>query len=283
MHTSRGRHQWPRPHRRLFSRRLPESAKPAPAQPTGVVPGEAGKGAPPKSGAGAAFRETLWFKQGDVEQMVAEAKAKMQATGKPPSEGPIGAEDARPLEDRYVDDGSVTVEDRKKFSLRTGGTSTSVPAVGSEVPGQKIDEREIVGEISGGRRTLILVIAAIVVLALVVVIVMMVKGKGKTTSASPTSASASQLAATKPPPTREPLVGGLGQGSPDSSVAPSPAGSPSSAPPGKAAPGLGTAGGTTKAGLGGATGETKPGTAQAKRAPAKKKVPVRHPSPKRKR
>jgi hypothetical protein len=261
---------------------LARSAPPAPAQPAGIAPREAGKGAPPKSGA--AFRETLWFKQGDVEQMVAEAKAKMQATGKPAAEAPIGTEDARPLEDRYVDDGSVTVEDRKKFSLRTGGTSTSVPAVGPEVPGEKIDEREIVGEISGGRRTLILVIAAVVVLALVVVIVMMVKGKGKNTSAGSTSTSASQMAATKPPPTREPLAGGLGQGSPDSSVAPSLAGPPASPPSGKAvAPGLGIAGGATKPGLGGASGETKPGATQAKRVVAKKKGPVRHAPPKHKR
>ena len=100
-----------------------------------MKPGEAGKGAPPKGGA--AFRETLWFRQGDVEQMVADAKAKMQATGKAAAEGPIVAEDARPLEDRYVDDGSVTVEDRKKFSLRTGGTSTAIPTSGPAGSGRE--------------------------------------------------------------------------------------------------------------------------------------------------
>jgi hypothetical protein len=258
---------------------------PVPAQPA-IKPGEAGKGAPPK--AGAAFRETLWFKQGDVEQMVADAKAKMQATGKAAAEGPVVAEDARPLEDRYVDDGSVTVEDRKKFSLRTGGTSTAIPTAGPEVPGEKMDEREIVGEISGGRRTLILVIAAVVVLALVVVIAMMVKGKGKASSAGPTATPAGQLAAATPTPSQDPLAGnlagGLGQGSHDSGVAPGPAAPPGSPPMGKAAaPGLGTAGGTTKAGIGGATGETKPGVVQAKKVVAKKKAVVKHPPPKHKR
>jgi hypothetical protein len=70
-----------------------------------------------------AFRETLWFKRGDVDQMVADAKAKMASrsdTGEVP-------EDVRPLEDRYVDDGTVTTEDRKKFSLRAGGTATACP------------------------------------------------------------------------------------------------------------------------------------------------------------
>jgi hypothetical protein len=250
-----------------------------------MKPGEAGKGAPPKGGA--AFRETLWFRQGDVEQMVADAKAKMQATGKAAAEGPVVAEDARPLEDRYVDDGSVTVEDRKKFSLRTGGTSAAIPTTGPEVPGEKMDEREIVGEISGGRRTLILVIAAVVVLALVVVIAMMVKGKGKTSSAGPTASPSGLVAAGRPMPTQDPLSGNLagrvGQGSHDSGVASGPAAPPGSPPSGKAsAHGLGTAGGATKVGLGGATGETKPLAAQAKKVVAKKKVPVKHPPPKRK-
>ena len=258
--------------------------QPSPAQPA-MKPGEAGKGAPPKGGA--AFRETLWFRQGDVEQMVADAKAKMQATGKAAAEGPVVAEDARPLEDRYVDDGSVTVEDRKKFSLRTGGTSAAIPTTGPEVPGEKMDEREIVGEISGGRRTLILVIAAVVVLALVVVIAMMVKGKGKTSSAGPTASPSGLVAAGRPMPTQDPLSGNLagrvGQGSHDSGVASGPAAPPGSPPSGKAsAHGLGTAGGATKVGFGGATGETKPLAAQAKKVVAKKKAPVKHPPPKRK-
>ncbi|HEX7507934.1 MAG TPA: serine/threonine-protein kinase [Polyangia bacterium] len=255
--------------------------QPAPAPQPAMRPGEAGKGAPPK--AGAAFRETLWFKQGDVEQMVADAKAKLQATGKAAAEGSATADDARLLEDRYVDDGSVTVEDRKKFSLRTGGTSTAVPTVGPEVPGEKMDEREIVGEISGGRRTLILVIAAVVVLALVVVIAMMVKGKGKTSSAGPTSASASVVAAATPTPgpLAGNLAGGFGQHAPDSGIAPGPAAPPGSPSSGKtAASGLGTAGGATK--TGGATGNTKPGIAQAPKL-VKKKPVAKHPVPKRKR
>jgi len=45
------------------------------------------------------FRETLWFKKGflDTEQ-------------REPA-------DLLPLEDRYLDDGSITIEDRAQFSL----------------------------------------------------------------------------------------------------------------------------------------------------------------------
>jgi hypothetical protein len=248
-------------------------AQPVQAQQATVKPGEAGKGAPPK--AGSAFRETLWFKQGDVEQMVADAKAKLQATGKP-VEAPAIAEDARPLEDRYVDDGSVTVEDRKKFSLRTGGTSTAIPTAAPEVPGERIDEREMVGEISGGRRTLILVIAAVVVLALVVVIAMMVKGKGKASSAGPAATSVSAIATVSPTPAAPAgsLPGSFGQASLDSGVAPGPAAPPGSPPVGKvAAHGLGTAGGATK--TGGAAGDTKSAAAAVKKKPLVKHPPKR--------
>jgi len=227
----------------------------------------------------------LWFKQGDVEQMVADAKAKLQATGKAPAESPVvAAEDARPLEDRYVDDGSVTVEDRKKFSLRTGGTATAMPTSGPAVPGEKMDEREIVGEISGGRRTLILVIAAVVVLALVVVIAMMVKGKGKTSSMGSGTATAGEIAAGRGTTGTGSPAEGLGPQVPDAGVALGPAAPPGSPPTGKAAaPGLGTAGSATKAGLGGAAGDTKPAAAQAKKPLVKKKpVAAKHP-PKKKR
>src|SRR5208283_5056901 len=131
----------------------------------GVKPAEAGKAAPPKPGA--AFRETLWFKKGDVDQMVADAKAKQAAAGKPAAEAELPTDDVRPLEDRYVDDGSVTTEDRKKFSLRTGGTSTAMPAAAVAIPGEKMNERELVEEIGRGRRTAILLIAAVVIVALI--------------------------------------------------------------------------------------------------------------------
>ena len=247
----------------------PGRAVQAPAGPSvNIKPHEAGKAPPPK--AGAAFRETLWFKQGDVEQLVADAKAKMQAAGKSASETPVLPEDSRPLEDRYADDGSVTVEDRKKFSLRTGGTATALPSVGAELPGQKMDESEMVGEISTGRRTLILVVAAVVILALVVVLAMMVKGKGKGSAGGPSSTPAGELAARAAPaaPPVGPLpppVHAYDAGTPPGShraAGPAPSKTP--------ATGLGSAGGAT--GVGGATSGAKP--AAAKKAVAAKKKPA---------
>jgi hypothetical protein len=52
-----------------------------------------------------AFRETLWFKRGELT-------------------GPVGEEAPVPLpiEDRYVDDGSVFASDSLQFGLHTGET-----------------------------------------------------------------------------------------------------------------------------------------------------------------
>jgi serine/threonine protein kinase len=152
------------------------------------------------SKAGAAFRETLWFKKGDVEQMVADAKAKMQSAGNPEIEASTEVpEDSRALEDRYVDDGSVTTEDRKKFSLRTGATATTLPVAATSIPGERINEQQMVGEIDKGRRTLILTIAIVIILAVVVVIVMMMKGKGNFGSHEPSSPPPNPTTATPTP------------------------------------------------------------------------------------
>jgi hypothetical protein len=150
--------------------------------PVAVAPPPAATPAPtPKPAAGGTFRETLWFKKGDVDQMVADARARVEASrGKgapPPAEAELPAEDARPIEERYVDDGSVTTEDRKKFSLRSGGTSSALPTVGGMIPGERMSDAEMAGEIGGGKRTLVFVIAGVVVLGLIVTVVMVFRGK----------------------------------------------------------------------------------------------------------
>ena len=76
-------------------------------------------------------------------------------------------EDAKPLEDRYVDDGSVTVDDRKKFSLRRGGTATALPTVGGAVPGERMSDAEMMGEIGGGKKRIVIIGIAVAVVAIV--------------------------------------------------------------------------------------------------------------------
>lgn len=143
-----------------------------------AAPPPAAAGAKPTGAAG--FRETLWFKQGDVDQMVADARAKLEASkakGAPPPEAEALPSETKPLEERYVDDGSVSAEDRKKYSLRQGATSASLPTVGGVVPGERMSAEEMVGEIGGGKRVLIIVVAAIVVVAVIAVVALGFRGK----------------------------------------------------------------------------------------------------------
>lgn len=186
------------------------AAKVAPPEPAAEAsPPAAAKGAAP-AGKGAAFRETLWFKKGDVDQMVAEAKAKLAASGKgvaPGAKVEVG-EDVRPLEDRYVDDGSVTIEDRKKFSLRTGGTATSMPASG-RVTGEGMSEQEMMREMGGDRRNKVFIVVGVVVVALIIVVVLALRGgksdAGKHGAAPAATASPTTAAAAVVPPA--PAVG----------------------------------------------------------------------------
>ncbi len=185
-------------------RSAPAAAAPAPAA---AAPGAA---AAAQAGGqqGANFRETLWFKKGDVEQMVAEAKAKASAgrTETPSGSHEVPVEDAKPLEDRYVDDGSVTVEDRKKFSLRAGATAAGVPVVAGSIPGERMSDAEMINEIGGGKRTKVIGFAAVAVAAVIAVLVFTMHGKGKSEKPAPAPAepAAAAAKATGEPPTGPP-------------------------------------------------------------------------------
>ncbi len=172
------------------------------------APAAASASASAAGGKGAAFRETLWFKKGDVEQMVAEAKAKAAAIGAAErgEEEVVPNEDIRPIEDRYVDDGSVTTDDRKKFSLRTGGTATALPTVGKSLPGEKMSEEELVGELAPGRKVGVIVGVALAVVVAIVAVMMLMGGK-KEEAATPAAAAPAVVAppaAAPPPPKAEP-------------------------------------------------------------------------------
>jgi eukaryotic-like serine/threonine-protein kinase len=146
----------------------PVAATPAPQLSPGTGPAPT-----PKPAAGGNFRETLWFKKGDVDQMVAEARQRVEAArakgiAVPDPEGAVaavvGAElEAGPLDERYVDDGSVTVDDRKKFSLRSGATSTALPTVGGAIPGERMSDAEVMAEVGGKKRITIIAVAVAVV------------------------------------------------------------------------------------------------------------------------
>jgi len=180
-----------------------KTAAPAAVSP----PAAAAQAAAPGGGKGAAFRETLWFKKGDVEQMVADAKAKIAAAGGGAEKvaGVEAPEDIRPVEDRYVDDGSVTTDDRKNFSLRQGGTATALPAVGRSVPDEKMTEEDMAGELAPGRKfTVFIGIGIAVVVAIVVVALLLPGGKKEAAPALAPAAALAPVAAPAPVPAPSP-------------------------------------------------------------------------------
>jgi eukaryotic-like serine/threonine-protein kinase len=192
-------------------------ATPAPVAatppPIGVTPGPVAKtpgptGEAAKGGNTGNFRETLWFKKGDVEQMVAEAKAKAERAkpgAAPPPVEEIAVEDVKPLEDRYVDDGSLTAEDGKKFSLRGAGSGTGLPTVaGGVVPGERMSETEMLSEIGGGKRMAIVAVAIAVVVALAAGLFVVFRSKGATADATKAAKPSETSAEKAPEKTAEP-------------------------------------------------------------------------------
>ena len=113
------------------------------------------------------FRETMWFKKGELDAQAAETAASDRAKG----QDAIGDKaDTLPIDERYKDDGSISRGDKEKYSLRTGATQM-MAAVKAEPATSvaRVSEDALIGEMKGGRNTvLIVLVAAALAIALVV-------------------------------------------------------------------------------------------------------------------
>jgi hypothetical protein len=110
------------------------------------------------------FRETLWFKKGELDAQAAEERAK--------SGRDTGSEqaDSLPMDERYKDDGSLSHGDKEKYSLRTGGTEMLPRLRDASASGTDVSADELIGEMKAGRgKILALVGLAVIVLILIVV------------------------------------------------------------------------------------------------------------------
>jgi hypothetical protein len=115
------------------------------------------------------FRETLWFKKGDLDAAAAAAAAqKAQQTG-----DALAADkaDSLPMDERYEDDGSVSQEDRQQHSLRTGNTEMMQAISADDVRrSMEVDggvtEEDLIADMQAGRQKIIIA----VVIGLLVVI-----------------------------------------------------------------------------------------------------------------
>jgi hypothetical protein len=104
------------------------------------------------------FRETLWFKKGELD---------VQAAQDP---GGLGAADLLPVEDRYADDGSVAATDTTAFGVHSGKTQSlemlkqtrAMEPVGDVPP-------ELVSELKRGRLPVFAAIGGALVLIVLLV------------------------------------------------------------------------------------------------------------------
>ncbi|HET6611266.1 MAG TPA: serine/threonine-protein kinase [Kofleriaceae bacterium] len=127
-------------------------------------PANAGGGSALKSGSGSGsgkgrFRETMWFKKGELDAAAAQAAAQ-----KSPDELSSDKADELPIDDRYSDDGSLTRDDQDRLSLRTGATQMMSAVNESDLAhsSSAVSEKELMNEIRGHRWLLYLFIAVII-------------------------------------------------------------------------------------------------------------------------
>ena len=90
-----------------------------------------------------AFRETGWFKRGELEEELARKAAELSDAD--PLAGPA-------LTEAVVDDNSITADDRARLSLKTGRTELMQAIRPSEVPGDRMSEEDVIAELEGGSR-----------------------------------------------------------------------------------------------------------------------------------
>ena len=117
------------------------------------------------------FRETMWFKKGELDADAAQTAAdERETTGTSTADDKV---DTLPIDDRYKDDGTISRGDAEKYSLRTGGTQMmaavrdpGASAAGASMTGVSADA--LIDEMKGGRKLwLILVVAGLAGLAFV--------------------------------------------------------------------------------------------------------------------
>jgi hypothetical protein len=158
----------------------PVVAAPVVAAPVVAAPQVANEPAGKKKGGGGGedskgkFRETMWFKKGDLDAQAAVAAAEERArTGKDAGKDKA---DSKPIDERYKDDGSITRGDKEKYSLRTGDTAM-MPSLkhqqGASQSLAKVSEDDLIGEMKG-LPIWIKIAIPVGVIALVIVIIAIV-------------------------------------------------------------------------------------------------------------
>ncbi|MDB4959293.1 MAG: serine/threonine protein kinase [Myxococcales bacterium] len=152
----------------------PQVAAPQLAAPQVAAQPAGKKKAPEEPATKGKFRETMWFKKGELDVQAAEAAAAERArTGK---EAGGDKADSLPIDERYEDDGSITRSDKEKYSLRTGATQmmAAIPDQpedsGRRSKTKRVSEDALIGEMKGGRTKVMVAIILVIAIAVVIII-----------------------------------------------------------------------------------------------------------------
>ncbi len=143
----------------------PVAAPVAPAAPANV--NRPTTQAKPTGRAKGGFRETAWFKQGEIQEEL----AKIEAEASPDPLAPTGITGKHAT----VDPAELTTQDQKRLSLRTGGTGMmaaidpKAKGKASEL-GERMDESEMLAELDNSKKTKLIALVVVGVLALVAVL-----------------------------------------------------------------------------------------------------------------
>jgi hypothetical protein len=115
------------------------------------------------------FRETAWFKQGEIEEEMAKRQAQVS------SEDPLGASGTTGKH-AQVDPSALSTEDRERLSLKTGSTQAMPIIKGANtggvkaLPGDRMDEAEMLAEIDSSKKWFLVAGVALGVVVLAVIL-----------------------------------------------------------------------------------------------------------------
>jgi hypothetical protein len=175
------------------------------------------------------FRETAWFKKGEIEEELAKQQA---AAGDSEKSGTTGehAVVAGQVDQSKID---VSAQDKARLSLKTGATQqmSAIRMGADDVPGDKMSEDEMLAELSTGKKKFLIAGLVLVLVAVAVALVFVFGGKkeGPPKSEVPTPAPEA-VAAAPPPPTPSPPPAAVPAPPPPPDPTPAPSPPPEDSP-----------------------------------------------------
>jgi hypothetical protein len=196
------------------------------------------KAAEPPPPAKGGFRETAWFKAGEIK----EEMEKAEAAAATKSGGDVLAKSGTTDQHKAVQAGGdvdlakvdVDAQDKARLSLKTGATQmmSAVKMPQSGVPGERMDEAEMLAEIDSSKKLFIIAGAIVGVVVIAVILYFVLGKKAEPKAEAPPEAAPTAVAAAPPAPTPNPNVAAAPAAAPSPApTTPAPAATPKPAAP----------------------------------------------------